>query len=569
MTQDVPQEGYFYSALRSFVSRTCYANTHGALHCRCVRVPRVRFAWASSSGQCKVFCGANACGFRVRGVPAHAAQASARLCAMPAGDHLVGWANSSLRRLDQLPDLPALAASARGVVLEDPLSASLAPLLPVLPARVRSPGPADQGPPGAPAPAEDGSPGGAAPPQGGAGAPPPSIARGRRVGLGAALQDDFAPGPGGLDGERARASARPSSSEHGRTALQGARPGHTAGLLAGGTRAAAADGGGALRFSSSAAGGGGGGGGSNSGGGGSQSGGAASKLVRADSGGNGRSWGAGVELLQRGLELLQSTAAATPAGRGRGSGGGERAPARAALGVGAAAGAGPGAIGGGDCVTARNPAAAIAAAGVEPSSGADGGSALASVAVMERTGSGDSPTPAPGAGVKIKGLAYQHISFFGSTTFNAYHTSLPHALCLESDFPVWIDCWPKPLLGLKVTVLKMAGLAGGAVAAGAAAGGGYGAQTMVMLERLQALPWRRVDVSFRGTSMPFFAHNLIQARLTRRRLRSGADVSRPTLTHGFYLPPGCGREQDFWRTLLPGLVARSRSKLRRMAVRGL
>ncbi len=45
----------------------------------------------------------------------------------PVGDHLVGWANSSLRRLDQLPALPALAASARGVVLEDPLGASLAP----------------------------------------------------------------------------------------------------------------------------------------------------------------------------------------------------------------------------------------------------------------------------------------------------------------------------------------------------------------------------------------------------------------------------------------------------------
>ena len=41
----------------------------------------------------------------------------------------MGWANSSLRRLDQLPALPALAASARGVVLEDPLGASLAPSL--------------------------------------------------------------------------------------------------------------------------------------------------------------------------------------------------------------------------------------------------------------------------------------------------------------------------------------------------------------------------------------------------------------------------------------------------------
>ena len=34
-----------------------------------------------------------------------------------------------------------------------------------------------------------------------------------------------------------------------------------------------------------------------------------------------------------------------------------------------------------------------------------------------------------------------------------------------------------------------------------------------MLARLRELPWRRVDVCFRGTSMPYFAHNLIQARV--------------------------------------------------------
>ena len=50
MTQDVPQEGYFYSALRSFVSRTCYANTHGALHRRRAQALRALCAWASSSG---------------------------------------------------------------------------------------------------------------------------------------------------------------------------------------------------------------------------------------------------------------------------------------------------------------------------------------------------------------------------------------------------------------------------------------------------------------------------------------------------------------------------------------
>ena len=35
---------------------------------------------------------------------------------------------------------------------------------------------------------------------------------------------------------------------------------------------------------------------------------------------------------------------------------------------------------------------------------------------------------------------------------------------------------------------------------------------MQMLEALRELPWRRIDVCFKGTSMPFFAHNLIQAR---------------------------------------------------------
>lgn len=34
--------------------------------------------------------------------------------------------------------------------------------------------------------------------------------------------------------------------------------------------------------------------------------------------------------------------------------------------------------------------------------------------------------------------------------------------------------------------------------------------TMEMLERLQQLPWRRIDADFSATSMPFFAHNLIQ-----------------------------------------------------------
>ncbi|PNH09122.1 hypothetical protein TSOC_004283 [Tetrabaena socialis] len=68
-SQDDPQRGlYFYSALAAFASRTAYANTDG--------------------------------------------------------DHLVGWANSSLRFMHQLPTLPPEAGRARGVVLEDPLLAA-------------------------------------------------------------------------------------------------------------------------------------------------------------------------------------------------------------------------------------------------------------------------------------------------------------------------------------------------------------------------------------------------------------------------------------------------------------
>ncbi|GLI70839.1 hypothetical protein VaNZ11_015852, partial [Volvox africanus] len=69
MTHDEPERGlYFYSALASFASRTAYANTDG--------------------------------------------------------DHLVGWANSSLRFLHQLPRLPPETARARGVVMQDPLLAA-------------------------------------------------------------------------------------------------------------------------------------------------------------------------------------------------------------------------------------------------------------------------------------------------------------------------------------------------------------------------------------------------------------------------------------------------------------
>lgn len=39
---------------------------------------------------------------------------------------------------------------------------------------------------------------------------------------------------------------------------------------------------------------------------------------------------------------------------------------------------------------------------------------------------------------------------------------------------------------------------------------------LLILRRLQTLPWRRIDVSFEGTNMPFFAHNHIQ--VTRKWL---------------------------------------------------
>ncbi len=55
----------------------------------------------------------------------HYAQSSITLCrsapspfTSPDGDHLVGWANSSLRFMHQLPRLPPGAQAAKGVVLQ-------------------------------------------------------------------------------------------------------------------------------------------------------------------------------------------------------------------------------------------------------------------------------------------------------------------------------------------------------------------------------------------------------------------------------------------------------------------
>ncbi|KAL0039127.1 hypothetical protein WJX77_008695 [Trebouxia sp. C0004] len=70
MSQDSAENGYFLAALNSFVTRTCYANA--------------------------------------------------------GGDHLVGWANSSIRHPDELPVISP-GTRLRGVIREDPLPAALHP----------------------------------------------------------------------------------------------------------------------------------------------------------------------------------------------------------------------------------------------------------------------------------------------------------------------------------------------------------------------------------------------------------------------------------------------------------
>ena len=124
MTQDVPDKGlYFFSALGAFKTRTAFANTDGAhTTAQQQRHPiRARGLCSTTSG-CYIatpLCSpAAALLIHVLSSPGHP----------PAGDHLVGWANSSLRPLAGLPPLPsAKVAEARGVVLEDPLSAALYP----------------------------------------------------------------------------------------------------------------------------------------------------------------------------------------------------------------------------------------------------------------------------------------------------------------------------------------------------------------------------------------------------------------------------------------------------------
>jgi hypothetical protein len=67
MTQDIPGDGYYFSAIKAFITRTAYANIRG--------------------------------------------------------DQMVGWANSSLRLPKDLPDVSRIKG--RGIVLETPLEDAL------------------------------------------------------------------------------------------------------------------------------------------------------------------------------------------------------------------------------------------------------------------------------------------------------------------------------------------------------------------------------------------------------------------------------------------------------------
>ena len=69
MTQDIPGDGYYFSAVKAFITRTAYANIRG--------------------------------------------------------DQMVGWANSSLRAPKDLPDVSSIRG--RGIVLETPLEDALHP----------------------------------------------------------------------------------------------------------------------------------------------------------------------------------------------------------------------------------------------------------------------------------------------------------------------------------------------------------------------------------------------------------------------------------------------------------
>ena len=94
MSEDSEQHGYFLSALSSFVTRTCYANAGGE---QLTKPHTMRL-----------------CSFRCN------------LSLLTAGDHLVGWANSSIRHPDKLP-LIRPGTRLHGVIREEPLVAALHP----------------------------------------------------------------------------------------------------------------------------------------------------------------------------------------------------------------------------------------------------------------------------------------------------------------------------------------------------------------------------------------------------------------------------------------------------------
>ena len=50
MSQDVPGEGMFMSALSSFITRTCYANSQGVNRACCSSFDMLQIIWRCSAG---------------------------------------------------------------------------------------------------------------------------------------------------------------------------------------------------------------------------------------------------------------------------------------------------------------------------------------------------------------------------------------------------------------------------------------------------------------------------------------------------------------------------------------
>jgi hypothetical protein len=139
LTRDVPEQNqYFFSALASFATRTAYANTckkgHGLQFSTCTHAQQTSSLSISlltvlpQTSNCRVsrvYVMSSADMNKLPTCPSNLPLVPVcppNLCA--GQDHLVGWSNSSLRFMHQLPLLPASAATAKGVVLEDPLLAA-------------------------------------------------------------------------------------------------------------------------------------------------------------------------------------------------------------------------------------------------------------------------------------------------------------------------------------------------------------------------------------------------------------------------------------------------------------